>query len=81
MVAHPSMEIAADKKPEFEAMEIEDISQNASQQTMTKAVWLACIALGLSYTTSFQQNACTAAIVKHIDTELGTLSREFLNPF
>jgi hypothetical protein len=42
-----------------------------SGQTMTKAVWLACIALGLSYTTAFQQNACTAAIVKHIDAELG----------
>jgi hypothetical protein len=39
---------------------------------MTKAKWLACIALGFSYTTAFQQNACTAAIVKHIDTELGS---------
>ncbi len=43
------------------------------QQTMTKAVWLACIGLGLAYTTAFQQNACTTAIVKHIDDELGTL--------
>jgi hypothetical protein len=41
------------------------------QQTMTKAVWLACIGLGLAYTTAFQQNACTTAIVKHIDDELG----------
>jgi hypothetical protein len=41
------------------------------QKTMTRAVWLACIALCLSYTTAFQQNSCTAAIVKHIDAELG----------
>jgi hypothetical protein len=41
------------------------------QQVMTKAVWLACIGLGLAYTTAFQQNACTTAIVKHIDDELG----------
>ena len=41
------------------------------QTTMTRAVWLACIALCLSYTTAFQQNSCTSAIVKHIDAELG----------
>lgn len=40
---------------------------------MTKAKWLACIALCISYTTAFQQNAVTAAIAKHIDDELGTL--------
>jgi hypothetical protein len=39
--------------------------------TMNKTKWLACIALGFSYTTAFQQNSCTAAIVKHIDAELG----------
>jgi hypothetical protein len=46
----------------------------APQQTMTKAVWLACIALCLAYTTAFQQSSCTNAIVKHIDTELGMFS-------
>lgn len=40
-------------------------------QGMNKAKWLACVALGLAFTTSYQQNACTSAIVKHIDTELG----------
>lgn len=34
--------------------------------SMTKTKWLACIALCLSYTTAYQQNACTAAIVNHI---------------
>ena len=38
---------------------------------MTKAKWLACIALCISYSTAFQQNAVTAAIAKHIDDELG----------
>jgi hypothetical protein len=42
-----------------------------AQTTMTKTKWLACIALCLCYTTAFQQNACTSAIVKHIDAELG----------
>jgi hypothetical protein len=46
-------------------------SSDAPQHTMTKAVWLACIALGFSYTTAVQQMACTSAIVKHIDAELG----------
>src|ERR1700744_4519370 len=45
----------------------------APEQHMTTTIWLACIALGLSYSTAFQQNACTTAIVKHIDTELGLL--------
>jgi hypothetical protein len=48
-----------------------NVTNDAPQHTMTTAVWLACIALGFAYTTAFQQNACTAAIVKHIDTELG----------
>lgn len=38
---------------------------------MTRAKWLACLALGLGYTTTFQQIACTATIIKHIDDELG----------
>lgn len=38
---------------------------------MTKAKWLACVGLCLAYTTSYQQNACTAAIVKSIDEKLG----------
>lgn len=38
---------------------------------MTKAKWLACISLCISYSTAFQQNAVTAAIAKHIDDELG----------
>jgi hypothetical protein len=42
-----------------------------TQPTMTKAKWLACVALCLCFTTAFQQNACTSAIVKHIDAELG----------
>jgi len=47
------------------------IKRSQTEGHMTKEKWLACIALGLSYTTAFQQNACTAAIVKHIDEELG----------
>ncbi|KAE9992342.1 hypothetical protein EG327_009296 [Venturia inaequalis] len=39
--------------------------------TMNRAKWLACIALCLTYTTSFQQNSCTAAILKRIDEKLG----------
>ncbi len=51
-----------------EAVEAADIHKEIR---MTKAKWLACAALCISYTTAFQQNACTAAIVKHIDAELG----------
>ena len=40
---------------------------------MTRAKWLALIALGLSYTTAFQQGACIGAIVKSIDEALGKL--------
>jgi hypothetical protein len=42
-----------------------------TETSMNKAKWLACIALCLAYTTAYQQNACTAAILKHIDEELG----------
>jgi hypothetical protein len=41
------------------------------ETTMNKTKWLACIALCISYSTAFQQNAVTAAIAKHIDDELG----------
>jgi hypothetical protein len=44
-----------------------------AETSMNRAKWLACIALCLAYTTAYQQNACTAAILKHIDEELGKL--------
>ena len=47
----------------------EPVSQPETR--MTKAKWLACIALCISYSTAYQQNAVTAAIAKHIDDELG----------
>ena len=43
---------------------------------MNLQIWLACIALGLSYTTAIQQHSCTASIVKHIDIAL--VSNELL---
>jgi hypothetical protein len=67
----------SDKDNTRPQLEKADVSSNDEdeiarpQKTMTKAIWLACIALCLSYTTAFQQNSCTAAIVKHIDAELG----------
>ncbi|TLD18252.1 Neutral ceramidase B [Venturia nashicola] len=54
----------------FEA-EIENGEQESS---MNRTKWLACIALGLSYSTALQQHACTATIVKHIDAALGPTS-------
>ena len=45
--------------------------QGEGEAKMTKAKWLACLALGLSYTTAFQQGACLGAIVKSIDEALG----------
>lgn len=42
-----------------------------TQTTMNKEKWLACIALCLAYTTAFQQNSCTGAILKQIDEALG----------
>jgi hypothetical protein len=42
-----------------------------TETTMNKAKWLACVALCLAYTTAYQQNACTSAILKHIDEKLG----------
>jgi MFS family permease len=47
----------------------EDFSGVDSRMNVTK--WMACIALGLSYTTAIQQHSCTATIVKHIDIALG----------
>jgi hypothetical protein len=38
---------------------------------MSKATWLAAVALGMSLTTAIQQQASTASIVKHIDAALG----------
>jgi hypothetical protein len=46
--------------------------QGDGEARMTKAKWLACFALALSYTTAFQQGACLSAIVKSIDEALGT---------
>jgi hypothetical protein len=48
-----------------------DNEEGAEQSSMNLTKWLACIALGLSYTTAIQQQACTASIVKHIDIALG----------
>lgn len=52
---------------------------DGSEGRMTKAKWLACIAMCLSYTTAYQQNACTAAIVNHINAELGGRSNVSLS--
>ncbi|RDI79439.1 hypothetical protein Vi05172_g10580 [Venturia inaequalis] len=41
------------------------------EEGMTRAKWLALIALGIGYTTAFQQGACIGAIVKSIDEALG----------
>jgi hypothetical protein len=45
--------------------------EDEGESGMTRAKWLACFALGLSYTTAFQQGACLSAIVKSIDEALG----------
>lgn len=41
---------------------------------MTKAKWLACIALGLGYTTSMQQATCLGAILRSINLALGEIA-------
>lgn len=46
-------------------------SEEEAPEKMTRAKWLACIALGLGYTTAFQQLACTGTILRPIDQELG----------
>jgi hypothetical protein len=63
-----------EKKGSTDGSDVVHVAEAGPQGSshMTKAKWLACIALGFSYTTAFQQNACTAAIVKHIDSELGS---------
>jgi hypothetical protein len=53
--------------------ESDDASESESNR-MNATKWLACIALGMSYTTALQQQACTASIVRHIDIELGPTS-------
>jgi hypothetical protein len=50
---------------------VETNQHEEGEAGMTKAKWLACFALGLSYTTAFQQGACLGAIVKSIDEALG----------
>lgn len=50
-------------------------SDGPGEARMTKAKWLACIALGLGYTTAFQQHACTATIMRHINKEIGGSQR------
>jgi hypothetical protein len=47
---------------------------NAADSRMSFAKWMACFALGLSYTTAIQQHSCTATIVKHIDIALGNIN-------
>jgi hypothetical protein len=49
-----------------------EVALQRAETTMNKAKWLACVALCLAYTTAYQQNACTSAILKHIDEKLGT---------
>jgi hypothetical protein len=62
---HPS------NRPSMAQDENAEIAPKSTETGMTKAKWLACIALCLSYTTSYQQNACTSAILKQIDEKLG----------
>jgi hypothetical protein len=77
--------MSKDQKPKgtVELIELEmndnSITDDASNDTdvepestgMSKATWLAAIALGMSLTTAIQQQASTASIVKHIDAALG----------
>ncbi|KAF1985327.1 MFS general substrate transporter [Aulographum hederae CBS 113979] len=48
-----------------------DGGSSPGEARMTKAKWLAFVALALSYTTSSQQSNCTATILKLVDEELG----------
>jgi hypothetical protein len=57
---------------EADAAPVED-DEEYIEPRMTKAKWLACIALGISYTTAFQQGATVGAIIKSIDEALGTM--------
>jgi hypothetical protein len=57
----------------------DDTSNNVEAEPestrMSRATWLAAIALGMSLTTAIQQQASTASIVKHIDAALGKESK------
>ena len=69
----------ADKHPgsgnaEIDLQSEEDL--NVAESRMSLAKWMACLALGLSYTTAIQQHSCTATIVKHIDIALGNFKDE-----
>jgi hypothetical protein len=57
----------------YESSDSNSTPLEPAETSMNKAKWLACIALCLAYTTAYQQNACTAAILKHIDEELGNI--------
>jgi hypothetical protein len=62
----PGVELEKARAPENDV----DL-EGEGESGMTRAKWLACLALGLSYTTAFQQGACLGAIVKSIDEALG----------
>jgi hypothetical protein len=68
----------AQSKDEVVNLSVADSTDDDQEQgptRMTKAKWLACLALGLGYTTAFQQLACTGTILRHIDEELGHSSQ------
>jgi hypothetical protein len=54
----------------------DEVVLQRTETTMNKAKWLACVALCLAYTTAYQQNSCTSAILKHIDEKLGNQHRK-----
>jgi len=87
------MATLADRKPGQEEIEMkektaaeitndirssDEVGSRGTEPTMNKAKWLACIALCLAYTTAYQQNACTSAILKQIDEKLGKSRAEGL---
>jgi hypothetical protein len=67
VAASPSKELA----PSDDATPSAKDDEEYVEPRMTKAKWLACIALGISYTTAFQQGATVGAIIKSIDEALG----------
>jgi len=75
VIEHPEKnekEVTVVPAPSNDASDTLSTSSAESGPTrMTRAKWLACIALGLGYTTTFQQLACTGSIIRHIDAELG----------
>jgi hypothetical protein len=75
--ANAGAEVATTPQKEMDLAGSEDAPPSKEDEEfieprMTKAKWLACIALGISYTTAFQQGATVGAIVKSIDEALGT---------